>query len=114
MKLTKIVELLNANVITGADKLEEEVKFGFASDLLSDVLTIDRDSLLLLTGMANLQAIRTAEMAEIICVAFVRGKKMTDEMIELADENNIVTLETPFSMFHAVAVLHENGLKPVY
>ena len=114
MKLSEVVELLNAKVITCGEHLDREVKFGFASDLLSDVLTVDIDNLLLLTGMANLQAIRTAEMAEIKCVAFVRDKKMTPEMIELASENNIVTLETPFSMFHSVAILHDNGLKPVY
>ena len=114
MKLEKVVELLNAKVITGADKLKEEVKFGFASDLLSDVLTTNADRLMLVTGMSNLQAIRTAEMAEIQCVAFVRGKKMNQDMIELASENNLVTLESPFSMFRAVAILHENGLKHVY
>jgi predicted transcriptional regulator len=114
MKIKEVVKLLNAKVITGAERLEEEVKFGFASDLLSDVLTTDTDNLLLLTGMANLQAIRTADMAEITCVAFVRDKKMTQEMIELASENDLVTVETPFSMFHSVAALHDNGLKPVF
>ncbi|MDR2928205.1 MAG: hypothetical protein LBV41_08420 [Cytophagaceae bacterium] len=114
MKLNEVVELLDAKVITGADKLDKEVSFGFASDLLSDVLTIDSEYLLLLTGMANLQAIRTAEMAEVSCVAFVRDKKMTPEMIELASENGLVTIESSFSMFHAIAVLHDGGLKPVY
>jgi predicted transcriptional regulator len=114
MKLKKVVKLLNAKVITGNDRLEEEVKFGFASDLLSDVLTTDTDYLLLITGMANLQAIRTADMAEITCIAFVRDKKMTHEMIDLASENNLVTIESPYSMFHAVAELHDNGLKPVF
>jgi len=114
MKLKKVVELLNAKIITGADRLEEEVKFGFASDLLSDVLTTNAEYLILLTGMANLQAIRTAEMAEIICIAFVRNKKMTPEMIELASENNLITIESAYSMFRAVAVLHDEGLMPVF
>jgi len=114
MKLKEVVEYLNAKIITGAEMLEKEVEFGFASDLLSDVLTTNVDHLILLTGMANLQAIRTAEMAEISCIAFVRNKKMTPEMIELASENNLVTIESPFSMFRAVAVLHDEGLMPVF
>ena len=114
MKIKDIVKILNAKVVTGSDRLEEEVEFGFASDLLSDVLTTDTDKLLLLTGMTNLQAIRTAEMAEISCITFVRDKKMTQEMIDLASENNLVTIETPFSMFHSVSALHDNGLKPVF
>jgi precorrin-6x reductase len=114
MKIKEIVKILNAKVVTGSTRLEEEVEFGFASDLLSDVLTTNTDNLLLLTGMTNLQAIRTAEMAEIMCITFVRDKKMTQEMIDLANDNNIVTIETPFSMFHAVGVLHDNGLKPIF
>ena len=114
MKIKTAVELLNAKVVTGIDKLDKEVLFGFASDLLSDVLTTDSEHLLLLTGRANLQSIRTAEVAEIICIVYVRGKKMTPEMIDLASEVNVVTIESPFSMFHAVAVLHDNGLTPVF
>jgi len=114
MKIADVVKLLNANLITGNDKLDEEVLRGFASDLLSDVLTTDSERLLLLTGMANLQAIRTAEMAEIICIVFVRDKKMTPEMIELASEINIVTIESPFSLFRAISALHDYGLKPVF
>ena len=114
MKIADILKKLNAKVITGSNKLDEEVLYGFASDLLSDVLTVDREQLLLLTGMANLQAIRTAEMSEIMCVVFVRDKKMTTEMIELATENNIVTIESPFSLFRAISVLHDNGLQPVF
>ena len=114
MKIADILKLLNAKIITGNNKLDEEVLYGFASDLLSDVLTVDKEQLLLLTGMANLQAIRTAEMSDIICIVFVRDKKMTPEMIELATENNIVTIESPFSLFRAISVLHDNGLQPVF
>ena len=114
MKIADIVKVLNAKVITSAGKLDEEVLYGFASDLLSDVLTVDKEQLLLLTGMANLQTIRTAEMSEIVCIVFVRDKKMTPEMIELAAENNIVTIESPFSLFRAISVLHDNGLRPVF
>ena len=114
MKIADIVKLLNAKIMTASNKLDEEVLYGFACDLLSDVLTVDRERLLLLTGMSNLQAIRTAEMAEIVCIVFVRGKKMTPEMIELASENNIVTIESPFSLFRTISVLHDNGLQPVF
>lgn len=114
MKVRDIVQLLKARIVAGSDMQDREVHYGFASDLMSDVLTLDTDHLLLITGLANLQVIRTSEMADIMCVAFVRDKKVSPEMIELATENHIVLLETPFSMFRAVSVLHDNGLEPVY
>jgi len=60
MKLKDIAAVLNATISCGTDKLDEEVEMGYSSDLMSDVLTLDTDNLVLLTGMVNLQAIRTA------------------------------------------------------
>lgn len=114
MKVGDIVDVLKARVVCGENRLNTEVKFAFASDLMSDVLTLDTEHLVLITGMANLQVVRTAEMADIFCVVFVRDKKVTPEMLAVAEENQMVVLESPFSMFRAVSVLHDNGLQPVY
>ena len=76
MKLKEIAVILDATISCGADKIEEEVEMGYSSDLMSDVLTLDTDNLILLTGMVNLQAIRTAEMADIRAIVFVRNKKL--------------------------------------
>ncbi|MDL2282317.1 PucR family transcriptional regulator ligand-binding domain-containing protein [Parabacteroides sp. OttesenSCG-928-G06] len=114
MKTQQIKELTEATVVCGAGLSEKEVMSAFASDLMSDVLTLDCNEVLLITGLCNLQTIRTAEMAEVSCILFVRGKKVTPEMIELADENNMILLETPYSMYRTVGVLYSQGLQPVY
>lgn len=114
MKIKEVSSLLNARIVCGAHRLEESVIYGFGSDLMSDVLTLDSIDLLLITGLANVQTIRTAEMADIHFVLFVRNKKVTEEMIELAKENNLVILESPYSLFKASGILFSNGLKPVY
>ena len=69
---------------------------------------------LLVTGLCNLQTIRTAEMAEVSYILFVRGKKVTPDMLELARENNMVLLETDHSMYHTVGELYSAGLLPIY
>jgi predicted transcriptional regulator len=113
MKLSLIVELLNARVVSG--KIEDEVvETGFSSDLMSDVLTFDADKMLLITGMANLQTIRTAEMADVHFILLVRNKKATKEMLKLADESGITLLETAMSSFRCCGILYNAGLKPVY
>ncbi|TCO09723.1 DRTGG domain-containing protein [Natronoflexus pectinivorans] len=114
MNISTVVELLEARLICGDVNQEREFLYGFASDLMSDVLTLDSDNLILITGLTNTQVIRTAEMADIHCVVLVRGKKVSAEMINLAEENHITLIETPFSMFRTVSVLYEAGLKPVY
>jgi hypothetical protein len=94
--------------------LESEVEYAFASDLMSDVLTVEMDNVMLITGLANLQAIRTAEMSDIGKIIFVRKKRATDEMIRLAAENDIILIECDYSLFKTSGILFQNGLKPVY
>lgn len=114
MKLSKVSELLNARVVCCKDKLDCSVEKGFSSDLMSDVLTLDCNNLLLITGLANTQTIRTAEMADIEFILFVRNKKVNNEMVELAKENQIVLLETKVSLFRASGILFSAGLTPVF
>jgi predicted transcriptional regulator len=114
MKLREVVELLNAKVVSGETQLDSEVEYVFASDLMSDVLTIETDNLLLITGLANLQTIRTAEMSDIGKIIFARKKKATDEMIRLAAENDMILIECDYSMFKTSGILFQSGLKPVY
>lgn len=114
MKIREVVKLLNAKVVSGHDLLESEVEYSFASDLMSDVLTVEKENILLLTGLANLQTIRTSEMSEISNIIFVRKKKATPEMIQLAEENEMILVECDYSMFKASGLLYTAGLKPVY
>lgn len=114
MKIQQIRELTEATLVCGKTSLEKEVLSAFASDLMSDVLRLDSSDVLLITGLCNLQTIRTAEMAEVSCILFVRGKKITPEMIELANENRMVLMTTGYSMFRAVGELYANGLNPIY
>ena len=114
MKLQDVVILTGAKVICGEEKLDREVEFAFASDLMSDVLTLDVNNLLLITGLANLQAIRTAEMSDIQCILFVRRKKVSEEMELLARENNMILLEAETSMFKAAGLLYAAGIKPMF
>jgi predicted transcriptional regulator len=114
VKVADVVDKLNARVICGNGDLNQDIYFGFASDLMSDVLTLDTDNMLLITGMNNLQTIRTSEMSDISYILFVRDKKVSQEMKDLACENNITLIECSYSMFKTCSVLCEMGLEPVY
>ena len=82
----------------------------FASDMMSDVLAYVNDRSVLLTGLLNVQAIRTAEMMDMPCVVLVRGKTPTGEMIELAKERGIVLITTELRMYEACGRLFAKGL----
>jgi len=113
MQLNKIQELLKAKPYTQLYNTTE-VAYAFGSDLMSDVLTLEDNIPLLITGLANTQSIRTAEMADINIVIIARGKEITKDMIALAVENDIMLLSTSFSLFRVCGLLFQNGIKPLY
>ncbi len=114
IKLKDIVSLLDAKVVTNGFNPDTIVSRGFSSDLMSDVLTLQTDNLLLITGLSNIQTIRSAEMADINAIMIVRNKKITDDMIALANENDITLLQCKYSLFKATGMLYSGGLEPVY
>ena len=84
MKIREIAVLANAKVDCCEELLDNEVHSACGSDMMSDVLAYVKDQGLLITGLVNPQVVRTAEMMDMPCIVFVRGKKPTAEMIELA------------------------------
>jgi predicted transcriptional regulator len=110
MQLSEVVEILQAQVLTGEDVLSREVTACCGSDLMSDVMAFVKDHVLLLTGLVNIQVIRTAEMMDIRAIVFVRGKVPSDDIIALAKEKEMVILTTKEPMFPACGKLYSAGL----
>ncbi|VBB45810.1 conserved hypothetical protein [uncultured Paludibacter sp.] len=113
MNIKQIAELIQGELLN-ENFSEQEFLYAFSSDLMSDVLRWPRENMLLITGLATIQAIRTAELSNIDCVIFARGKKVTDEMLELAQESDIAVITCPSSMFEISGKLYANGIKAVY
>lgn len=115
MTVEEVASLVNGKIVGGAQFKDQQVECVFASDLMSDVLTLKNDNnLMLMTGLCNLQAIRTCEMSDIGIILFVRGKKVTPEMLDLAEDNEMVLIETAFSMFKSSGILYGAGIPPIY
>jgi DRTGG domain len=110
MKISKVRDLLEANVLCCEDKLETEVHSACGSDMMSDVLAFVKDQSILLTGLVNPQTIRTAMMMDMKAIVFVRGKKPDAMIIELAKQNSIVLLTTDYRMYTACGLLYTAGL----
>ncbi len=110
MTIETIKNLLDAEVICGEDMLDADVHSACGSDMMSDVLAYVKDQAVLLTGLVNSQVIRTAEMMDMLCLVFVRGKKPTQEMIDLASDSGMAILATDMRLYEACGKLYVNGL----
>ena len=111
MNVGDIQKILKADLICGnEDQLEYEVQTACGSDMMSDVLAFVKNQSVLLTGLNNPQVVRTAEMMDMRCIIFVRGKCPTPEMIALAEEGRIVLLSTKLRMYEACGRLYVSHL----
>lgn len=111
MKLKKIIEVLQAEVLTGEYDPGIEITIGCSSDLMSDILAFTKPGILLLTSLTNIQVINTANMADIKAVCFVMGKTPDENIINLAKKDNIVIFKTKFTTFESCGLLFREGLK---
>ena len=111
MTIRDLVKLLDAQVLRGEDRMDTPVYSACCSDLMSDVLAFVNEKTVLLTGLCNLHVVRTAEMLDLKCLIFVRGKLPGDEVLDRADELHLAVLSTDKTMFTSAGLLYEGGLR---
>lgn len=112
MKISEIKSILNAELICGEEFIENEVHTACGSDMMSDVLAYVKEQAVLLSGLVNPQVVRTAEMMDMKAIVFVRGKKPTEEIYELAKEYSMVIMTTDYTLYPSCGKLYMAGLVP--
>ena len=109
MNIGEIAELVEGKILSICNK-DLEVRGAFAGDLMSDVLASIHPNAVLLTGLCNPQVVRTAQMSDVAAIVFVRGKRPPEETIQLANEESIPLITSPFGMFELSGRLFLAGL----
>ena len=110
MTIADVKRILEAEVLVGEDRMDQRVDAACGSDLMSDVLAFVKDKTVLITGLLNPHVVRTSEMLDITCIVFSRGKKPSEEILEMAAENGMTVLSTPMTTYTACGELYIHGL----
>lgn len=110
MKLSELIQIIEGKLFVENVRLDVEIKGGCGADLMSDVLASIQPDAVLLTGLCNPQVVRTAQMADVRAVILVRGKQPPRETIDLATQENIPLISSPFGMFELCGRLYQAGL----
>ena len=111
MRLSEIAQLLGCEIIVGDLAQDADIKLCFAADLLSDVLAFSSSDAILLTGLASIQSVHTADVADLRAIIFVHDKRPGPQVVDLARSKKIPLLTTKHNLFDACGVLHDGGLK---
>lgn len=110
MNVEELIQIIQGDLINEQVDLTREVKGGCGADLMSDVLASIQPEAVLLTGLCNPQVIRTAQMADVSAIVLVRGKLPPAETVNLAKEEGIPLISSPFGMFELCGRLFLAGL----
>lgn len=109
--LADVCRILHAEVLYGETHLEREIITVCGADLMSDVLAFTKEQTLLLTGLTNIQVVRTADISGLVGIVFVRGKRPGPEVIQMAAEIDIPLLLSTIPMYESCGRLFQAGLK---
>jgi predicted transcriptional regulator len=110
MKLGKVLEVIEGKAISKNIDLDVEIQMGCGADLMSDVLAFTHEGTLLMSGLTNPQVVRTAEMAGIKAIVFVRGKIPPPETVALAEDKGIPLFASKYTMFETCGRIYKTGL----
>ncbi|GAP22932.1 DRTGG domain-containing protein [Leptolinea tardivitalis] len=111
MNAEELIKTVEGTLINPDADLSKEIKGGCGADLMSDVLASIQPEAVLLTGLCNPQVVRTAQMADVSAIVLVRGKLPPQETIDLANNERIPLITSPYGMFELCGRLYQNGLK---
>ena len=110
MTLDDVLAIVDGKLVTQGVDLSCAILMACGADLMSDVLAFTHSGTLLLTGLVNPQVVRTAEMASVCAIIFVRGKVPPAETVSLANEKGIPLLATRLTLYEACGRLYQAGL----
>jgi predicted transcriptional regulator len=113
MTLREIKDLLQCEVLCCEDGLYVDVTQVVASDGMSEILAFAKSKELMITGLTNIQSIRTADIAAVCAVVYCRGKRPEKKVVDFARQKRIPILVTTMVMFDICGILYNKGLKGV-
>jgi len=110
MNLKDIVQKLGLEVRVGWDALATEVRGGYASDLLSDVIAHGREGDLWVTLQTHYNTVAVASMKGLAGIVLVNGREPDADTLQKAREETIALLVSSLPAFELVGRLYGLGL----
>jgi len=110
MRLCDIAAALSCTPLTPLDGVND-IETVVASDGMSEILAFHSPGAVMLTGLTNIQSVRTAVVADVHAIIYVRGKQPPEATLELARDKGIPLLSTQLGMFESCGILYDTGLK---
>jgi len=106
MKLSDIVKKIGCEILTGTVNLDKEIKNGYVSDLLSDVIGNIKENSIWITIQRHINILGVAKLKDVIAILIPRSLQIEENIIEKAREEGIAVLRDPRSAFELSGIIY--------
>jgi hypothetical protein len=110
MRLKEIVDQLGLEVVAGAGLLEREIRRGYASDLMSDVMANTTEGDLWITLQVHVNVAAVAVMKELGGVVLINGRRPESETLQRAESEGVPLLISELPAFELIGRLYQLGI----
>jgi predicted transcriptional regulator len=107
MKITDIIQTLDLKVLSGQAGLSNEIRGGYVSDLLSDVMGNAKEGEVWITLQTHQNIIAVASLKDIAAIIIVKGASPEADTIEKSNIENVPVLVTELDTFNIAGRLFE-------
>ena len=107
MTVQELVDKMGLTVFCGQENLTREIKGGYTSDLLSDVMGFAREGQVWITLQTHKNVLAIASLKELAAILLVKGNKPEDDMLEQAVDEGIPVLGTDAQTFETTGKVYQ-------
>jgi predicted transcriptional regulator len=112
VKVAEAAERIGGVVVAGAaDVAEREIRGGYASDLLSDVLGNCHEGDLWVTMQKHINIVAVGQLRELAGIVLVGGRRPDAETVARADQEHLPIVSTDQSTFDVAGILYSLGIR---
>jgi predicted transcriptional regulator len=106
MTLAELAKEIGCEILTGNVSLDHDIKDGYVSDLLSDVIGNIKENSIWITIQRHINILGVAKLKDVNAIIIPRGLQLEDKVIAKAKEEGIAILRDPRSAFELSGIIY--------
>jgi len=106
MTLSELAKEIGCEILTGNVNLDQDIKDGYVSDLLSDVIGNIKENSIWITIQRHINILGVAKLKDVSAIIIPRNLQLEDNVIAKAKEEEIAILRDPRSSFELSGIIY--------
>lgn len=111
MTITELARLVEGTAVGAAAAVARDVRGGYVSDLLSDVMANSQEGDAWVTVQRHLNTVAVAQLKGLSGIVIVNGRQPEPDMLARAAEHDVAVVVTPLPAFDVAGRLYGAGLR---